>query len=152
MNHPSIPTSFEHITTINASIERVWDALIDIEQMKAWMGEPEMALEIDADWTVGSSIVVRGIHHVSFKNTGTVLAFEPTTRLAYTHSSSLSRLPDEPSSYTTLEFSMVLVDDATSLKLRATGFPTASIFKHLEFYWGGTLEVLKRHVERRRIS
>jgi uncharacterized protein YndB with AHSA1/START domain len=35
MNHPSIPTSFEHITTINAPIERVWDALIDIEQMKA---------------------------------------------------------------------------------------------------------------------
>lgn len=152
MNHHSTPTSFEHSTTINAPIARVWDSLTDIEQMKAWMGEPEMALEIDTDWVIGSPIVVRGFLHAPFKCTGMVLAFEPTTCLAYTQLSSLSRLPDKPSSYTTLEFRMALVDDATSLKLRASGFPTASIFKHLEFYWGGTLEVLKRHVERRRAA
>lgn len=151
MNRHSISASFEHSTIIDSPIERVWDALTDIEQMKAWMGEPEMALEIDADWAIGSPIVVRGVHHASFKNTGMVLALEPPTRLAYTHLSSLSRLPDEPSSYTTLEFRMTPVDDATSLKLRASGFPTASIFKHLEFYWGGTLEVLRRHVERQRL-
>lgn len=116
--------------------------------MKAWMGEPEMMLGIDTDWVIGSPIVVRGVHYGSFKNTGLVLAFEPRTRLAYTHLSSLSRLPDEPSSYTTLEFRVTEATHATSLKLRATGFPTASIFKHLDFYWGGTLEVLKRHVER----
>ncbi|WP_426701378.1 SRPBCC family protein [Rhodanobacter sp. Col0626] len=152
MNHHSIPTSFEHSTTINAPVECVWDSLTDIEQMKAWMGDPDMALKIDADWVIGSPMVVKGVHYAPFKNTGTVLAFEPTTCLAYTHLSSLSRLPDQPSSYTTLEFRMALVDDATSLKLRASGFPTASIFKHLEFYWGGTLEILKRHVERRQIS
>jgi hypothetical protein len=117
--------------------------------MKTWMGEPEMAVQIDVDWVIGSPIVVKGVHHVPFKNTGTVLAFEPETCLAYTHLSSLSRLPDEPSSYTILEFRLATVNDATSLELRASGFPTASIFKHLEFYWGGTLEILKRHVERR---
>lgn len=152
MNHYSAPTSFEHSIIINAPIEHVWDALTDVEQMKAWMGEPEMALQIDVDWVIGSPIVVRGVHHASFKNTGMVLAFEPETCLAYTHLSSLSRLPDKPSSYTTLEFRTATANDATSLKLRASGFPTASIFKHLEFYWRGTLEILKRHVERRRIS
>jgi len=45
---------------------------------------------------------------------------------------------------------MTVANDGTSLKLRGSGFPTASIFKHLKFYWGGTLEILKQHVERRR--
>jgi hypothetical protein len=152
MNRHSVPLSFEHSIIINAPIEHVWDSLTDIEQMKAWMGEPEMALEINTDWVVGSPIVVRGVHHASFKNIGMVLAFEPSTCHAYTHLSSLSRLPDEPSSYTTLEFRIAMANDATFLELKASDFPTTSIFKHLEFYWGGTLEILKRHIERRRMS
>jgi uncharacterized protein YndB with AHSA1/START domain len=145
MNH----SSFERSITINAPIALVWDALTDIEQMPAWMGEPEMALEIDVEWAVGSSIVMSGVHHAPFRNTGTILAFEPPTRLAYTHLSSLSQLPDAPSNYTTLEFRMTAVGEGTSLTLTASDSPTRSIFKHLEFYWAGTLEALKRHVERR---
>ncbi len=116
--------------------------------MKVWMGKPEMALEIETDWIIGSPIVVRGVHNAPFRNTGNVLEFAPSTRLAYTHMSSFSRLADEPASYTTLEFVLAPANGATSLTLRASGFPTVTIYKHLQFYWAGTLEVLKQHVER----
>jgi len=62
MNHYSAPTSFELSIIINAPIERVWASLTDIEQMKTWMGELEMAVQIDVDWVIGSPIVVRGVH------------------------------------------------------------------------------------------
>lgn len=70
-------------------------------------------------------------------------------RLTYTHLSSLSRLPDNPENHTTLKFTLDSIGGTTSLSLVVTGFPSDTIFKHLQFYWGGTLDILKQHVERR---
>lgn len=120
--------------------------------MKEWMGEPEMSIEVETDWTVGGPIVVHGFHHVHFENAGTVLEFEPMARLAYTHLSSLSRLPDVPDNHTTLEFTLGAIGDTASLTFVATGFPSDVIFKHLQFYWSGTLEILRQHVERRSVQ
>jgi hypothetical protein len=114
---------FEETVVIDAEPRAVWDALTSPEQMKEWLGDPELELQIETDWRVGGSIVVRGLHYARFENRGVVLEADAPRRLRYTHSSSLS--------------------------LVMTGFPTASIFKHLELYWRGTLAVLKRHVERR---
>ena len=141
--------SFEQTILINASANAVWDSLTQSKLMKEWMGESEMPIEVETNWTVGGPIIVRGFHHVPFENTGTVLEFEPTTRLAYTHLSSLSRLPDVPNNYTTLEFALKHIGDIVSLTFVATGFPSDVIFKHLQFYWSGTLEILKLYVERR---
>lgn len=148
--HPvaDVPPSFAHSVVIDAPVARVWRFLTDIGCMKAWMGEPEMALDVATDWVVGTPIVVRGVHHVPFENTGSVLAFDPPTRLAYSHRSSLSRLPEVPASYVTLDFLLQDAGGATTLTLTASGFPTASIYRHLQFYWGSTLEILKRQVER----
>lgn len=149
MNHHLIPELFEQTVAVNAPSEHVWACLTKLELMKEWMGEPEMALGIETSWIVGTPFVVRGFHNAPFKNIGTVLEFNPMTRLAYTHLSSLSRLPDEPASYTTLDFRLDSAGDTTSLKLVMSGFPTASIFRHLQFYWGGTLGILKQTAERR---
>jgi uncharacterized protein YndB with AHSA1/START domain len=140
--------SFELNTLINAPAPVVWDSLVSTGKMKVWMGEPEMQIGIETDWKVGRPMVVSGFHHLHFRNTGVVLAFKPMERLSYTHLNSLSRLPDEPANYTTLTFSLTPQGDATSLTLMAAGFPTVSIFKHLQFYWTGTLGVFKQFVER----
>jgi uncharacterized protein YndB with AHSA1/START domain len=134
---------------IQASADDVWAGLTRPERMREWMGEPEMALEIHADWRVGGPLVVRGMHHGRFENRGAVLAFEPGRRLSYTHLSSVSRLPDEPGSYTTLDFRLVPDGGGTCLDLTMHGFPTDSIRRHLVFYWSVTLMVLKRYVEGR---
>lgn len=142
------PGSFDQYVLIKTPPWRAWRFLTDHGLMKAWMGEPEMALKIETNWIVGSPIAISGFHHGSFENTGRIVAFEPPGRLAYTHLSSLSRLEDTPENHTTLEFVLDEHDDATALTLKATGFPTHSIFKHLEFYWRGTLEILRRQAER----
>jgi len=145
-----MPTRFEQSVMIDAPVRFVWEQLTRTERMKEWMGEPEMEIEIDTDWDVGGPIAVSGLlHHVRIRNAGVVLEFKPPTSLSYTHLSSLSRLPDEPESYTTLSFRLQPVDDLTSLTLVATGFPTVTILKHLQLYWRGTLGILKRHTEQR---
>jgi len=107
-----------------------------------------MEIGIETDWKLGSPMVVSGFHHSHFRNIGVVLEFKPMERLSYTHLSSLSRLPDEPANFTTVTFSLAPQGEATSLALLVAGFPTVSIFKHLQFYWVGTLGILKQFTER----
>ncbi|HET6783727.1 MAG TPA: SRPBCC domain-containing protein [Pseudoxanthomonas sp.] len=143
--------AFQQTIVIGAPVEVVWDSLAIPERMKAWMGEPELEIEVDTDWSVGGPIAIRGHHHVRFENRGVVLEFAPRARLSYTHLSSLSRLSaDEHANYATLEFSLTPMDDATSLTLAITGFPTESIFRHMDLYWRSTLEVLRLHAEQHR--
>lgn len=137
----------EHRVVIHAPPARVWAWLTDPAQMPRWMGEPEMRVEVETAWTVGGPIVVRGFHHLAFENRGTVLCFEPGERLRYTHLSSLSRLADEPGSYSTIDFELTAVSGGAALRVSVRGFPTESIFRHLDFYWRGTMSVLKALAE-----
>jgi uncharacterized protein YndB with AHSA1/START domain len=136
---------------IDAFAFKVWDVITIPSMMVQWIGEPEMKLEVITSWEVSGPIVIRGYHHVWFENKGTVLALEPNKLLRYTHLSSVSRLPDKPESYTTLEFRLDPITDSTRLTLTISNFPTESIFKHHEFYWKGTLVILKKLVETRNI-
>ena len=140
--------NLEHRIVINAPPRAVWESLTKPELMKQWMGEPEMAVHIETSWTVGSPIVVRGFHHAQFENSGIVLRFEPTEVLRYNQLSSLSRLPDKPENYSIYEFRLEPVGEGTALTVTLSRFPTSAIFKHLEFYWRGTINILKKFVER----
>lgn len=132
---------------MDVPVPAVWRLLTEPAHMRAWMGEPEMRLEISADWRVGGMISVRGQHHGRFENRGTVLVFEPRQRLCYTHLSSVSRLPDVPESYVRFDFTLSPEEGGTRLELQLTNFPTDSIYRHLAFYWSGTLPILKRYAE-----
>lgn len=137
----------EHGIVIDAPPARVWTLLTDPAQMPRWMGEPEMRVEVETTWAVGGPIVVRGVHHLAFENRGTVLCFEPGTRLRHTHLSSLSQLADEPESYSTIDVELTGVSGGTALRVSVRGFPTEAIFRHLDFYWRGTMSVLKELAE-----
>lgn len=120
--------------------------MTNIDRMKKWMSETE--IEIVTDWTVGSRILIGGrLHGIKFENKGTVLEFEPESRLQYSHLSSISRLRDEPQNYSRFDFQLAPVDDQTALSITVSNFPTATIYKHLAFYWNVTLEILKRQLE-----
>lgn len=131
---------------IHAPASKIWQALTDPSMMKKWIGETEIT--IVTDWQVGSPIAMRGkLHGVRFENRGTVLQYEHEKILQYTHLSSISRLPDQPESYSILEFRLTPLEDQTSLTLMITNFPTETIYKHLAFYWNVTLEIIKKMVE-----
>lgn len=142
---------FSYTLRINSSPTDIWKALTHPEQMKQWMSEPEMHLEINTDWTVGKPIVISGFHHVRFENTGVVLLYEPFLSLSYSTLSSVSRLPDVPENYSVLTFQLIPIDNETDITITVRNFPTETIFKHLEFYWRTTLHLLKKFVEQKHI-
>ncbi|MBT2119635.1 SRPBCC domain-containing protein [Dyella sp. LX-66] len=144
-----MPDRIIESVTIEAPPSTVWESLTQPDLMRDWMGEPAMKLEVSADWRIGGAVSVRGVHTGRFENRGKVLAFEPERRLSYTHLSSVSRLPDEPSSYTVLEFRLTPLGEQTRLDFEAHTFPTEVIFRHLAFYWGGTLDAIARQAASR---
>jgi uncharacterized protein YndB with AHSA1/START domain len=135
---------------INASSSAVWEALTQPQLMKSWMLDSEV--EIMTTWEVGSPVVIN-VQDVSYKtaftNTGVVLQFLKNRVLEYSHFSSLSQLPDQPENYTVIRFTLQPDEDHTLLQLDLSNFPTASHYKHIDFYWNVTLEVLKRFLEDR---
>ncbi len=137
--------------TIDADSANVWAALTETEALASWLGEPEMGVEVQTAWQIGSSITIRGFHHVHFENKGVILCYEPGVKLSYSHLSSISRLPDLPANYSVLEFELVPKSDQTVLTLILSNFPTETIRKHLEFYWRVTLPKIKQYVERTKL-
>lgn len=132
--------------TINATPEKVWQALTEPASMQRWMGELE--IDIVTTWQVGSPFIIRGaMYKKLFETLGTVLVFQPLQTLSYSHLSSLSRLADKRENYTVLHFELIPVETQTVLTLTASNFPTEIIYRHLAFYWNVALELLKCYVE-----
>jgi len=137
----------EKTILINAPATRVWEHLTEPELIKKWMGDPELKIEIDTTWKVGSPIRICGFHHAFFENKGIILQFNPRKLLQYNQLNSVSRLPDTPENYTIITFQLRPAGTQTQLRLEITNFPTETIFKHLEFYWKTTPDIIKRQIE-----
>jgi uncharacterized protein YndB with AHSA1/START domain len=141
-----ITPPIERTIGIAAPPAKVWQALTDPTLMKRWLSETE--LEVVTDWKVGAPIVIQGPwYKTRMVNKGTVLSFEPMQRLAYTHLSSLSRLPDVSENHTTIAFELEPNDDGTTLYLHISNFADEVIYRHLAFYWNVTLVLFKKFVE-----
>ncbi len=131
---------------INVIPSQLWASLTSPQLMQKWMDEHK--IEVITDWKIGAPIVIRSpAHWFPFENKGTILAFEINRLLSYSHLSSLSHLPDVPSSYTGISFTLEPFGSQTILTLEINNFPTESIYKHFEFYWSVTLGILKQTAE-----
>ncbi|MBS3913392.1 MAG: SRPBCC domain-containing protein [Bacteroidetes bacterium] len=128
---------------IKAPVSQIWQAITIPEQMQKWMGEIDFNMKITTDWTPGKPIVIEGFHHVHFVNSGIVLAYDFEKKLSYNYLSSISRLPDKPENYTELEFTLEPGEEQTTLTLILRNFPNDSIYQHVNFYWNGTLLLLR---------
>jgi uncharacterized protein YndB with AHSA1/START domain len=137
----------EKKVVILAPVAEVWQSITDIKLMKNWMGAPELELEIITSWAVGSPLIIKGFHHTRFENKGVVLEYAPCQALGYNFKNSLSRLPDEAESYTVVRFTLFPQESGTLVLLTLSNFPTEAIYHHLNFYWNGTLVLLKKTVE-----
>ena len=133
---------------IDAPVARVWEAITDVDLMTAWMGGPELALEVRTTWEPGSPIVIRGFHHTSFENKGVVLEYSPEHTVSYNFLSSISRLPDSAENYTIIRFGLEPEGRQTLLSLIITNFPTTTIYQHLNFYWNTTIVMIKKMIEK----
>ena len=142
---PLQPTLTKQIE-INAPPSKVWSTFTNPEQIKLWMLDTEV--EVISDWKLGSPIVFRGdLHGLAFENKGVILQYQPDQVLEYTFWSTLSELPDTPENYSVINFVLTELGNQTLITLTVSNLINYTILKHHEFYWGVTLNEMKKLIE-----
>ena len=77
---------------INASLDKVWDALVNPQVIKQYM----FGTQVVSDWKEGSQIVWKGEWQgKSYEDKGVILHIKPGHTIRYGHFSPLSGLPDK---------------------------------------------------------
>ena len=134
---------------IDASRERLWEALTDPDQIEKYL----FGSRVSTDWKPGSPIVYRGDWEGKpYEDKGTILEVVPGERLVSSYFSPLSGKPDAPESYVTLTYA--LSDEPEGCKGPGTrvtftqdGCADDAEAERLSGNWRMVLESLKSVVE-----
>ncbi len=130
--------------TINRPREAVWHALIDPAAIKQYM----FGTTVRTDWREGSAILWKGEWKGhAYEDKGTILTVVPYRRLAYSHFSPRSGLPDTLDNYHTVTIALTSDGKQTDVTLTQDNNPSDEARQHSEVTWMGMLMALKRHVE-----
>ncbi len=127
----------KNVITINASAEKVWDALTNPQQTKKYM----FGCETISDWEVGSSLQWRMEHEgkefIAVK--GTILKIEPQQLLAYTTIDPHSEMADIPENYLTVTYALSPQNGHTVLTVTQGDYNTVADGerRYTEAYNGG---------------
>jgi uncharacterized protein YndB with AHSA1/START domain len=133
-------------TEIDASPDRVWEALTDPEQIKEYM----FGSEVVTDWPRGSPIVWKGEYEgKKYEDKGEIVEIEPARRLKVTHFSPSSGQDDVPENYHTLLYELKEHGGATRVSLSQDNNPSEEAAKHSRANWEKMLAALKQVVEGR---
>lgn len=131
-------------TTLDAPIERVWEALTNPKLIRQFM----FGTEAVSDWKAGSPIVWKGIWQgKSYEDKGTILKIEPPHLLQYSHFSPLSGVPDLPENYHTLTYVLTTRGAKTLVELSQDNNASDEEVQHSTGMWEQLLVSLKKVVE-----
>ena len=136
----------ENSITIDASAERVWEALTTPELIKEWF----FGVSTETDWTKGSPLVHRGEYQGrAYEDRGTILEIEPPALLVHSHWSPVSGLPDRPENYERVAYELAERDGATELTIRESNLASEEAKATSEQSWRMVLQNLKELLEGR---
>ena len=130
--------------TIQASIDKVWDALVNPETIKKYM----FGTDVISDWKEGSQIHWKGeMNGRPYEDKGVILQFKPKTKLEYTHFSPMAGLPDVPENYHKITIDLSKQDMQTGVMLLQDNNNTEEAKEHSEKNWDAMLTSLKKLLE-----
>jgi uncharacterized protein YndB with AHSA1/START domain len=139
--------TLEATVTIDAPVEVVWRALTTPELIERWF----FGVRTESDWIEGSSIVHRGEYQgAAYEDKGTILEIDPPRRLVHTHWSPTSNLPDEPSNYQEVTWSLARCNGGTEVTVGEENLPSDEAKTTSEQAWAGALDALKHLLEEER--
>ena len=131
-------------TTINASAEKVWDALTDPELIKKYM----FGTTVVSDWKEGSKIIWKGEWEgKNYEDKGKILRLDYKKRLQYSHYSPLSKLDDTPENYHIVTIDLAEKDNQTAVTLTQDNNANEKEKDHSEKNWKTMLASLKKLLE-----
>ena len=130
--------------TINASIDKVWDALVNPEKIKKYM----FGATVISDWKQGSKIIWKGEWDGhSFEDKGQILQIIPSKILKYSHFSPLAGKPDVKENYHTVTIELEEDAGKTHVSLLQDNNDSIKTKEHSEQNWKKILHELKNHLE-----
>lgn len=130
-------------TTINAPIEKVWNALINPEMVKQYF----FGSNQETDWKVGSEILWTGEYEGTiYKDKGTVLEYLPNQKLSYSYLSSWNGLEDKPDNYLFVSYEVQPTENGTELTITQSNYDEDKIQHSIE-NWAVVIDGLKKLVE-----
>lgn len=130
---------------INASIEKVWDALTKPEIVKQYF----FGTDLITDWQVGSDIVFAGEWQGQrYEDKGKVLEVTPQTKISYSYWSSVGGTEDKPENYNNISYELQSTEPGkTTLTVIQEGCKDDESRKHSEDNWTGVLKGMKEMLE-----
>jgi uncharacterized protein YndB with AHSA1/START domain len=130
--------------TIDATRERVWEALTDPEIIRKYM----FGSTVTSDWEPGSAITYAGEYEgKKYEDHGTILEVRAPELLRSTHFSPLSGKPDVPENYHELTYTLTAQDGATTVRLTQDNNANEGEAAHSAENWKQMLDGLKSVVE-----
>jgi uncharacterized protein YndB with AHSA1/START domain len=139
---------------INAPVERVFQALIDPQQLMRWWNSEECQteyFEMDArrggQWRFGTKSSKLNVNGVSqFFCEGEVLEFDPPRLLTYTW---IANWHDDKTRRTVVRWELKPTKDGTNVKVTHSGLAQEAVArKDYTGGWPGVVESLKKFVEK----
>ena len=131
-------------TTINASADKVWNALTDPGMIKKYM----FGTTVISDWKEGNKIIWKGEWEgKTYEDKGKILLFEPKKSLQYSHFSPLSGLHDSPENYHIVTIDLTEKDEQTTVTLTQDNNADEKTKDHSEKNWKMMLASLKSLLE-----
>lgn len=118
----------EESIDVNASIEKVWDALTNPEIIKEYL----YGTDTKTDWKPGSKITFRGEWQgKEYVDGGTILENVPKKKISYTYWSGMSGMEDKPENYSTVTYTVHKIDDKkTKFTWTQQGFANEEGYNH----------------------
>ena len=130
--------------TINATIDKAWDALVNPKAIKQYM----FGTNVVSDWHEGSPITWKGEWKgKSYEDKGVILQFKPGRLLQYSHFSPLSGVPDKPENYHTVTIELSGEENQTRVSLAQDNNATDKAREESEKNWEMMLTGLKKFLE-----
>ena len=131
-------------TTINASAEKVWDALINPATIRKYM----FGTTVTSDFKVGSPITWKGEWKgKAYEDKGRILEAAPQKRLRYSHFSGMSGLPDKPENYHNVTVDLSSKGSQTLVTLSQDNNATEEVRQESQKNWEMMLSGLKKVLE-----
>ncbi len=129
--------------SINASSDKVWDALVNPDAIKQYM----FGTNVVSDWREGSPIIWKGEWQgKSYEDKGIILQLNPGHTIQYSHFSPLSGLPDKPENYHVVTVKVSTVGNQTHVLLTQDNNANDEERKESEKNWGMMLTALKKFI------
>lgn len=129
---------------INASPDRIWQALTDPDQIKQY----SLGAEVATDWQPGSPIRWRGeLRGYPYEDKGQVLTVEPPHRLQITRFSPRTGQPDVPENYHTITYELTDCSGRTRVSVRQDNNSSTDDADHASDTWQAILHGIRAMIE-----